>query len=508
MASVEYNYIAITGANNVGKSTIASLFIWTFMKTRPEAVGQATSVDSIQLSVVLWAELRRWYDRSLELQRAFEFHDKSFFHRQHRKTWWMLARTARKQRDVNLKDGGEHVTGLQGIHAPHVIMVIDEASGVEDPNWEAAESSIREPDNKLFAISNPLRVSGRMFQVFHLDIYRKYYFIKQVSYRECARIDAKMAEEQIQMLGGESNPVVQIRFLGRFPERGADDTRPTYDQVMRAMARAMEKDTEAIDILLRLMDGGVPVQCYYSKDALQGYLEKFSYKRESDWLPEHLYRAKIGMKKPPKRWLDLVAHYFSGPCRMGVDLAGYGTAETVFAVRRGWRIVELRPRYHIGATQIKANILDMYKFYTGMDLVIVDKTGLYGEGICDDLTTMEVPSIAVGFGEDSIVTEEFKNAATEMWFEFSENIELMELPFDLTLLGQMTTRPYKYTGKKLQKVLMSKDQMKSKNIPSPDRADAVGLALKRVKIVTDDQMDNELYNEVYEPEEEGSFILE
>jgi hypothetical protein len=458
------------------------------------------------LSRVLWAELRRWYDRSPELSRAFEFQDKSFFHRAHRKTWWMLARTARKQRDQNLRDGGEHVTGLQGIHFPHVIMAIDEGSGVEDPNWDAAQSSIREPDNRLFAISNPLRVSGRMFEVFHVDTYRKYWYTRSIGYLECARIDKQMAEEQIQMLGGLDNPVVQIRFLGQFPKRGADDTRPTYDQVDRAMKRAIANDTEAITILLRLAEGGVPVDCHYELDTLKDYLEKFSLRRETDFIPEHLYRANVGMKNLPKRWQELVTHYFSGPCRLGIDLARYGTAESVFAVRRGWRIVELRPRFHIDSNGVLDNIKELYSFYQGMDMVIVDKTGLYGEAICDRLANEEIPSIAVGFGEVSVVSTEFKNAATEMWFEFSENIEHMELPYDLILQSQMTTRSYKVVGKENLKQIEDKDSMKRRKLPSPDRADAVGLSLKRIKIVTDDRMDSDLENELYEPEEEGTFI--
>jgi hypothetical protein len=385
-------------------------------------------------------------------------------------------------------------------------MAIDEGSGVEDPNWEAAESSIREPDNKLCAISNPLRVSGRMFQVFHVETFRKYWYIRQVSYLECARIDKVMAEEQIAMLGGLDNPVVQIRFLGQFPKRGADDTLPTYDQVQRAMTRAREKDVEAINILLRLIDGGVSVECYYEPSTLKEYIEKFSYQRETDFLPEYLYSAKIKMRSPPKSWLDLVAHYFSGPCRLGVDLAGYGTSETVFAVRRGFRIVELRPRFHIDNNNIIAAIQELYSFYSGMDLVIVDKTGLYGEALCSQLATIELPSIAVGFGETSVVAEEFGNQATEMWFEFANNIERMELPYDSVLLAQMTNRSYKFTGKKLQKIIESKDQMKSRKKPSPDRADAVGLSFKRVQIMTDEHMDAQMQEEYFEPEVEGTFI--
>jgi hypothetical protein len=499
-AFAEHNYVAVTGGNSVGKSTVAAVVIWTYQKTRPNAVGQATSIDSIQLSHVLWAELRRWYDRGPELQKAFEFRDHSFYHRQHKKTWWMLARTARRQHDINLKDGGEHSTGLQGIHAPHVLMVIDEGSGVEDPNWEAAESSIREPDNRLFAISNPLRVSGRMFQIFNLENFRKYWYTRQVSYKECPRIDKKIAEDQIAMLGGEDSPVVQIRFLGQFPKRGADDTLPSYDGVKRAMVRSRAADVEAIDIILRLVDGEVPVECYYSYEVLQDYKEKFSYERETDFLPEYLYSAKVNMPKPPKRWLDMVADYFAGPCRLGIDLARYGSAETVFAVRRGWRIVELRPRYHIDTIQILATIRELFGFYPGMDLVIVDKTGLLGDAVCDMLKLEKIPSIAVGFGEAAIVSEDFRNQATEMWFEVANNIERISLPYDLQLLTQFTTRKYGFTGKALQKAIEDKESMKRRKLPSPDRADSVCLAVKRVQIISDDLVDD------YSNEVGGSFI--
>jgi len=503
------NRVAVTGGNNVGKSTTASIIIWTYMKTRPYAVGMCTSIDSIQLSHVLWAELRRWYDRSPELIATFEFHGHSFYRRGCKDTWWMLARTARRQTDINQRSGGEHSTGLQGIHAPHVIMCIDEGSGVEDPNWEAAESSIREPDNKLFAISNPLKISGRMFEIFHNDTRRKYWYTRQVSYLECPRIDKKIAEEEIEMLGGLDSPVVQIRFLGQFPSRGSDDTLPTYDSVKRAMARSREYDLEAIDILTRLMDGGVPVDCFYTREQLDTFKEKFALEQETTFLPEHLYRSKVRMPKPPKRWLDMVAKYFAGPCRLGVDLARYGTSETVFAVRRGMRIVEVRPRYHIDTINVLGTIKELFEFYQGMDLAIIDKTGLYGDAVCDMLKIGDwkrIPAIAVGFGEEAICSDDFRNQATEMWFEVANNIEKMMMPYDLLLLTQLTTRTYGFTGKLLQKILEDKESMKRRKLPSPDRADAVTLSMKRVQIVSDEAVDD-YSHEIQEPIVEGEFIV-
>lgn len=506
-ATAKYNYVAVTGGNSVGKSTIASIVIWTYFKTRANAVGQCTSVDSIQLHRVLWAELSRWRERSPELKATFDFHGNSFNHKNHKDSWWMVPRTARKQRDVNLKDGGEHSTGMQGIHAPHVLMVIDEASGVEDANWEAAESSIREEDNKLFAISNPLRVSGRMFQVFHLESFRKYWYTRQVSYLECPRINKQIAEDQIEMLGGLDSPVVQIRYLGQFPKRGSEDTLPTYDQVSNAMKRSRDVDSEAINILIRLMDGGVPVRCHYSRQELEEYLTKMSFlQKEVDFLPEYLYSATVDMPKPPKRWLDLVAAYFAGPCRLGVDLARYGTAECSFTVRRNYRAVEMRPRHGMNQTEVVTTIKELYRFYAGMDLVIIDKTGLYGEAVCDLMKNEKIPAIAVGFGETAIVSVDFKNQATEMWFEIANNINHMILPYDSLLLTQLTTRKYGLTGKAEQKVIEDKESMRKRKLPSPDRADSTCLAFKRVQIVNDDDLDHDLQSEMEEEIFGGSII--
>src|SRR4029079_15176168 len=159
-----------------------------------------------------------------------------------------------KQHDSTTGEN-EHVTGLQGMHAPHLLFVLDEASGIEDPNWEAAESSIREADNRLLAISNPLRVSGRMFQIFNLPRYKKYWYTKQVSYLDSSRLTAKkrqIIEDQIELYG-ENSPIVQIRHYGKFPTQGAPDSVPSYDAVRAAVERTKDFDTYAIETLLKII---------------------------------------------------------------------------------------------------------------------------------------------------------------------------------------------------------------------------------------------------------------
>lgn len=68
----------------------------------------------------------------------------------------------------------------------------------------------------------------------------------------------------------------------------------------------------------------------------------------------------------------------------------------------------------------------------------------------------------------------YKNAATEMWAETSLAVRRQDiiLPEDQVLLGQLTTRKIKYDAKG-RFWMETKEELKERGIPSPDRADAI-----------------------------------
>jgi len=53
----------------------------------------------------------------------------------------------------------------------------------------------------------------------------------------------------------------------------------------------------------------------------------------------------------------------------------------------------------------------------------------------------------------------------------------LHIPNDSTLIGQLTTRKYIFSGAPAKLKLESKDALKKRGLTSPDRADAVALAL-------------------------------
>jgi len=84
----------------------------------------------------------------------------------------------------------------------------------------------------------------------------------------------------------------------------------------------------------------------------------------------------------------------------------------------------------------------------------------------------------VNFGGRARDYEAFVNRAAEMWYETARLIERQELilPDDEVLMAQLTSRRAR-ANKAGKMELETKGEMKSRGLSSPDRADAVCMAV-------------------------------
>mgnify|MGYP000320200851 FL=1 len=133
-------------------------------------------------------------------------------------------------------------------------------------------------------------------------------------------------------------------------------------------------------------------------------------------------------------------------------------------------------------------LLEKYPQYPGMVYAIIDDTGL-GGGVTDilrherearGLNQLEV--IPVNFGasvpqEDAAAN--YADISTWMWSLVRDMAQSgrLHLPNDTELIAQLSTRKYAFAGTPPKLKLESKDIMKRRGLPSPDRADAVALSL-------------------------------
>ena len=114
-----------------------------------------TAPTSSQLFDALFAEMKRWIN---ELPDAFKevLNVKSdrVEHTSAPSEMFISARTSR----------AETPEALAGVHSEHVMLIVDEASGVPEQVFEAAAGSMSGHNATTIMLSNPTRSSGTFFE--------------------------------------------------------------------------------------------------------------------------------------------------------------------------------------------------------------------------------------------------------------------------------------------------------------------------------------------------------
>jgi hypothetical protein len=145
--------------------------------------------------------------------------------------WWIgneMVGIGRKPNDYD-------PDSFQGFHAPFMLVVIDEACGVEGL-WEAAESMVANENGRILAIGNPTDPTstfaqickpGSGWNVIHIDALETPNFTgEQIPKHIADGLVSKIYEEEIRTKYGVDSPVYISRVRGRFPEDASDGVIP------------------------------------------------------------------------------------------------------------------------------------------------------------------------------------------------------------------------------------------------------------------------------------------
>ncbi|MDE2022328.1 MAG: hypothetical protein KGI71_05465, partial [Patescibacteria group bacterium] len=171
----------------------------------------------------------------------------------------------------------------------------------------------------------------------------------------------------------------------------------------------------------------------------------------------------------------------------GVDCARFGDDASCLAVRVGNTLkeptVEWKKRdtmYLVG--RLKEKWDETLPSERPSD-INVDVIGI-GAGVCDRLLELGLPARGINVGESAALTTRYVNLRSELWFKGQEWLARKDchLAGDETLAGELVTPRYKpLSNGKLQ--VESKESMKRRGVPSPNRADAFLLTLASDAII-------------------------
>ncbi len=182
-----------------------------------------------------------------------------------------------------------------------------------------------------------------------------------------------------------------------------------------------------------------------------------------------------------------------GPMIMGVDPAGWGGDRFAIALRRGTEVEKIMWRDKIDSVAAAHWVVDLIKEH-GVDTCNIDAGGI-GQGVIPIIRSLVDKSTchirAVNFGGTSDHKQAKpkvpgpRNKRAEMWLRMKQWLVLEEgvkLP-DLDVLSSEMTGVQVKPQLNNDLLLESKDQMRARNVRSPDLADAICLTFASLRDV-------------------------
>jgi len=163
----------------------------------------------------------------------------------------------------------------------------------------------------------------------------------------------------------------------------------------------------------------------------------------------------------------------------GVDVARFGSAESVLIKRRGTRVTDMPRRWSGLDTMALAGVIkaeyDSLPHTARPALIVIDVIGI-GAGVVDRLAEQELPILGLNVGEVPSVTGRFVRMRDQLWYQVREWLESRQvtLPRDDKLRQDLTSpRATFMSDGRLQ--VESKAQLRSRGVASPDSGDALCL---------------------------------
>ncbi len=201
--------LTVRSGHGVGKTALLAWIVLWFLSTHYPCKVACTAPTAHQLEDVLWPEIGLWLGRL-----------RPFFRRR-----LVLGRLALQVAGscgaafaVGRTARPEQPEALQGLHAENIMLLVDEASGIDDRIFEAALGTMSTPGAVTMLAGNPTRTNGFFFDTHHRLAAR--WTGHRVSSTEVPRASGHVADI-LARWGADSN-AHRVRVEGEFPLAGDD----------------------------------------------------------------------------------------------------------------------------------------------------------------------------------------------------------------------------------------------------------------------------------------------
>ncbi len=207
--------MSIRSGHGTGKDAFASWLVLWFIITRPYPKIVCTAPTARQLSDILWAEIHKW-SRKSTMSHFLEHQKDKIYMIGAKAEWFAKAITT----SITASADAQAET-LAGIHGDHVLVVVDESSGVPDPVFVPLEGILTSDDNRVLLIGNPTKATGYFHDTHANKRLASKWSLLTWNSEESTNVTGDYIEYMTEKYGEESN-VYRVRVLGLPPVEGED----------------------------------------------------------------------------------------------------------------------------------------------------------------------------------------------------------------------------------------------------------------------------------------------
>jgi phage terminase large subunit len=224
-----YPRVAVASANSCGKTFIAARIAVWFLCMYARSIVIITAPTDRQVLEVLWREMRAFKAKAeargnpiggkMLLTGKWEFAQDHFA--------------------IAFSTNDNDPAKFQGFHAPHILVIADEAAGISEQIFEGITAVLKGAHTRLLAIGNPTTLEGWFYEAFRSPGWWSTHIsaFDTPNVREGRIVVPGLITaqdiEQARTDYGEGSPMWQARIEGRFPAQ-LEDTMIALDWIEKA----------------------------------------------------------------------------------------------------------------------------------------------------------------------------------------------------------------------------------------------------------------------------------
>lgn len=231
----------VKSCHGAGKSYTAGLIAaWWIDSHKPGEAKVITSAPTgDQVRAILWQEISRAHAKG------------NLPGRLNQTEWWLQIGDREEMVGIGRKPAEHNAAALQGWHERYVLLILDEADGIDKTLWDQGDGLLSNDDCRLLAIGNPEDPSsefaneckpGSGSHVIQISAFDTPNFTGENVPDELKhRLVGKSWVEEKKRKWGENNPLYISKVLGEFPEINTDSLIP-----IKWVRLAQERDLREI----------------------------------------------------------------------------------------------------------------------------------------------------------------------------------------------------------------------------------------------------------------------